>query len=127
MVDDDLPAPLRAAIARQTGILLSDLLTRDLSKVRAHSLRNADLAPQQQPYPVIVMRAGASLEVATYSSLAEDLASHGYVVVGIDAPYRTGIVSFPNGRLIKCSPGNNPEVQGGSPAPVGRVWVVAEL
>jgi dienelactone hydrolase len=55
------------------------------------------------------MRAGASLEVANYSSLAEDLASHGYVVVGVDAPYRTGIVSFPDGRIIKRIPQNNPE------------------
>jgi predicted dienelactone hydrolase len=66
--------------------------------------------PQQQSYPVVIMRAGASLEVASYSSLAEDLASHGYVVVGVDAPYRTGIVYFPDGRIIKRVPGNNPEV-----------------
>jgi len=38
------------------------------------------------------------------------LASHGYIVVGVDAPYRTGIVSFPDGRIIKRIPQNNPEV-----------------
>jgi hypothetical protein len=110
VVDDYLPEPLRAAIARQTGVLLSYFLTRDLSKVRGHSLRNADVSPQQQSYPVIIMRAGASLEVASYSSLVEDLASHGYIVVGVDAPYRTGIISFPDGRIIKRIPQNNPEV-----------------
>jgi hypothetical protein len=31
-------------------------------------------------------RAGASAGVVGYSTLAEDLASHGYVVVGFDAP-----------------------------------------
>jgi hypothetical protein len=55
------------------------------------------------------MRAGASLEVASYSTLAEDLASHGYFVVGVDAPYRTGIVAFPDGRVIKRTSENNPE------------------
>jgi predicted dienelactone hydrolase len=110
VVDDYLPEPMRAAIANQTGVLLSDFLTRDLSKVRGHSLRNADVSPQQQSYPVVIMRAGASLEVASYSSLAEDLASHGYIVVGVDAPYRTLIVSFPDGRIIKRIPQNNPEV-----------------
>jgi len=50
------------------------------------------------------------LEVASYSTLTEDLASHGYVVVGVDAPYRTGIVAFPDGRVIKRAPENNPEV-----------------
>ena len=109
VVDDYLPEPMRAAITLQAGVLLSDFLTRDLSKVRGHSLRNADVSQQQQSYPVVIMRAGASLEVASYSSLAEDLASHGYIVVGVDAPYRTGIVSFPDGRIIKRLPQNNPE------------------
>jgi hypothetical protein len=56
------------------------------------------------------MRAGASLEVWNYSTLAEDLASHGYVVVGIDAPYRAFVVAFPDGRVIRRLPENNPEV-----------------
>lgn len=106
---DYLPAAQRAAIARQTGVLLSKFLTRDLSKVRVHSLLDVDVSPQRQAYPVIIMRAGASLEVASYSTLAEDLASHGYVVVGVDAPYRTGIVAFPDGRVITRPPQNNPE------------------
>jgi pimeloyl-ACP methyl ester carboxylesterase len=56
------------------------------------------------------MRAGASAEVWNYSTLAEDLASHGYVVVGFDAPYRTKVVVFPDGREIRRTPENNPEL-----------------
>ena len=56
------------------------------------------------------MRAGASLEVWNYSALAEDLASHGYVVVGFDAPYRTGLIVFPDGRVMRRIPENNPEL-----------------
>jgi predicted dienelactone hydrolase len=56
------------------------------------------------------MRAGASLEVWNYSTLAEDLASHGYVVVGFDAPYRSFTVVFPDGRVMRRIPENNPEV-----------------
>ncbi len=108
-IDDYLPAPLRAAGEGQSGVLLT-LLTRDPSKVHAHSLRNADVSPQQRSYPVVILRAGASLEVASYSTLAEDLASHGYVVVGIDAPYRTGTVAFPDGRVMTRMPENNPEL-----------------
>lgn len=112
-MDDYFPAPLRTAIAHQTGFLLSHFLTRDLSKVRGHSVRNADVSLEQQSYPIVIMRAGASLEVASYSALAEDLASHGYVVVGVDAPYRTGIVAFPDGRVITRTPANNPELVSG--------------
>jgi predicted dienelactone hydrolase len=49
----------------------------------------------------------------SYSTLAEDLVSHGYVVVGFDAPYRTGEVVFPGGRVIERRPENNPELFSG--------------
>jgi predicted dienelactone hydrolase len=48
-----------------------------------------------------------------YSTLAEDLASHGYVVVGFDAPYRTRVIVFPDGRVIERTPENNPELYSG--------------
>jgi predicted dienelactone hydrolase len=106
--DDYVPAQMRAAAAPLGGPL--SLLTRDLSRVHTHSTRNTDLAPQLPSYPVAIMRAGASLEVWNYSSLAEDLASHGYVVVGFDAPYRTFTVVFPDGRVLRRIPENNPEL-----------------
>jgi predicted dienelactone hydrolase len=107
--DDYLPAPLRTEIEHAMGPLLSKFLTRDLSQVHAHSLRNSPVSPRRQSYPVVILRAGASLEVVNYSTLAEDLASHGYVVVGFDAPYRTSIVVFPDGRVMRRTPENNPE------------------
>jgi dienelactone hydrolase len=109
-IDDYLPAPSRAAVERASGPLISKFLTRDLSKVHGHSTRDSDVSPQQRSYPVVIMRAGASLEVWNYSTLAEDLASHGYVVVGFDAPYRTFTVVFPDGRVMRRIPENNPEL-----------------
>lgn len=107
VVDDYIPAPMRAATERPRGGIIR-LLTRDSSKVRAHSLRNAAIAAQR--FPVVIMRAGASAPVVNHSSLAEDLASHGYVVVGFDAPRRTTVVAFPDGRVIARTPENNPEL-----------------
>jgi dienelactone hydrolase len=107
-MDDYVPAQMRAAAGPAGGPLR--LLTRDLSKVHTHSTRNSDASPQQRTYPVVIMRAGASLEVWNYSTLAEDLASHGYVVVGFDAPYRTFTVVFPGGRVMRRIPENNPEL-----------------
>src|SRR5438034_1087880 len=86
------------------------LLTRDLSKVHGHSIREADLSPEQRSYPVVIMRGGASAAVWSYSTLAEDLASHGYIVVGLDAPSRTSSVVFPDGRVMRRIPENNPEL-----------------
>ena len=62
---------------------------------------------------MVILRAGASAQVTNYSTLAEDLASHGYVVVGFDAPYRTQVVVFPDGRVITRTPENNLELFSG--------------
>ena len=110
MTGDYLPAAVRAAAERHRGVLIDSFLTRDLAKVHAHSIRDAEVSPQQRRYPVVVMRAGASAEVWNYSTLAEDLASHGYVVVGFDAPHRTLSVAFPDGRVMTRTPENDAEL-----------------
>jgi dienelactone hydrolase len=112
--DDYLPASWRTAVEHQRGRLINLLLTRDLSRVRTHSVKDAELSPQQHAYPVVLMRAGLSGLVTGYTSLAEDLASHGYVVVGFDAPYRSSVVVFPDGRVIARAPQNNAELFSGS-------------
>ena len=95
--------------ADQSPALLR-LLTRDPSRVREYSVPDASLASDERAYPVLVMRGGASAPVANYSTLALDLASHGFVVVGFDAPFRTGRVVFPDGRAFARLPANNPEL-----------------
>ncbi len=107
-VDDYVPAQMRAAIGPPTGLF--SLVTRDASRARGHSTRDPEVSPQERSYPVVIMRAGASSGVVNYSTLAEDLASHGYVVVGFDAPYRTGVVVLPDGRVMRRTEENNPEV-----------------
>jgi len=113
-IDDYLPTPWRTAIERRNGALITQFLTRDLSKVRAHGIRDAVLSPQRHSYPVILMRAGLAAQTTSYTTLAADLASHGYVVVGFDAPYRSTIVVFPDGRVIERAPQNNADLVGGS-------------
>jgi dienelactone hydrolase len=105
--DDYVPAQMRTAAGPSRGPM--KLVTRELSNVHGHSNRDSDLSPQAASYPVVIMRAGASAGVVGYSTLAEDLASHGYVVVGFDAPYRTNVVVFPDGRVMRRTPENNPE------------------
>jgi predicted dienelactone hydrolase len=112
-VDDYLPDPWRTALKRQSGALLTQFLTRDLSRVRTHSIRDAEVSPQQRSYPVVFMRAGLAALTTDYTTLAEDLASHGYVVVGFDAPYRSFVVVFPDGRVIARTPENNADLVSG--------------
>ena len=107
--DDYLPLELRPLPKTADRANIWTLLTRAPANVRGHSARDPDVSREQRSYPVVIMRAGASASVLNYSTLAEDLASHGYVVVGFDAPYRTGRVIFPDGRVIQRVEQNNPE------------------
>jgi dienelactone hydrolase len=113
-VAEYLLAPWRTAIERHSGVLLTQFLTRDLSRVRANSIRDADVSTQNRAYPVVLMRAGLAAETTAYTSLAEDLASHGYVVVGFDAPFRTIVVVLPGGRVIERTPENDADTFSGS-------------
>ncbi len=106
---DYLPFAWRVAEARYSGVLMSQFLTRDLSLVHAHSFSDPSVSLEQHSYPVAVMRPGGGALTTDFTTLAEDLASHGYVVVGFDAPYRTSIVVLPDGRVVTRPPAANPE------------------
>jgi len=104
-----LPASWRLALAQHTGALMSEFLTRDLPLVQAHSTSDPDVSLGQRSYPVVIMRAGGAALTTDFTTLAEDLASHGYVVVGFDAPYRTFVFVRSDNRVVARPPTNDPE------------------
>ena len=95
-----LPSPWREPRAHSAGVLLSQFLTRDPAVVHVHSSSDPGISLEQSSYPVVIMRPGGSALTTDFTTLAEDLASHGYIVVGFDAPYRSGVVVFPDGRVV---------------------------
>jgi len=104
-----LPAPWRAALAQSSGTLMSQYMTRGLAAVRTHSSADPDVSPELRSYPVVILRAGGGALTTDFTTLAEDLASHGYIVVGFDAPYRTFVVVLQDGRVVRRPPANDPE------------------
>lgn len=106
------PSAWQAALTHRSGVLMTDFFTRDLSSVQVNSVLNAPVSPEQTSYPVVIMRAGASAFTADYTVLAEDLASHGYIVVGLDAPYRTFLVVLPDARVVERVPLANLDLAG---------------
>ena len=74
-------------------------LSQDLTAVSTHSI--ADAALDGQP-SVVVLLPGLGLTIANYSSFAEDLASHGYAVVGIN-PTGSVDVEFPDGHYVPAT------------------------
>ena len=121
---DYFPSAWQTALARHSGILLSDFLTHDPKRVNVHSAMDAPVfgdrtssaalpstVAASSSYPVVILRAGAAAFSTDYTTLAEDLASHGFVVVGLDAPYRTGLVVLANGRVIERTERANLDLQ----------------
>jgi dienelactone hydrolase len=76
----------------------------DWSATLTHSYADAPPAPGCRP--VLLYSPGGTDPRTLGTGLAEDLASHGYVVVTIDHPGETSEVEFPDGRLrtIEISP-----------------------
>lgn len=104
-----LPGPWSAALAAREGFVMNKLFTRDVTRVRVHSVADADVSSERKKWPVVILRAGGAALTTDFTTLGEDLASHGYVVAGFDAPYRTFVMVMPNGRVIARPPQNDPE------------------
>lgn len=109
VTNDYLPPAMCAGVMQARDWLMGGLLTRDLSRVRCHAIDAAPLEPQPHAFPVVLLRGGASAAVWNYTTLAEDLASQGYVVVGFDVPHRTNVVVLANGAVATRTFENDPE------------------
>jgi len=102
-----IPADWRAALAKQQSPAASKLW-RDPSLVQCHSFDNADVARDRRAYPVVLMKPGVGALALDYTTLCEDLASHGYIVVASDSPYNTSLVVFHDGRVALKSSAATP-------------------
>ncbi|CCB72226.1 alpha/beta hydrolase family protein [Streptantibioticus cattleyicolor] len=84
-----------------------------LTTVRAWARTDARPAPGR--FPLVLLSPGFTLPRALFSSVAEDLASRGYVVALIDHTYETPGVTFPDGQTLPCAICDQPPT-GGLPA-----------
>ena len=73
-----------------------------LSTTRTNAADDATPAGRQRACPLVVLSPGFTNSRSTLTALAEDLASHGYVVAGIDHTYESIATAFPDGRVATC-------------------------
>jgi dienelactone hydrolase len=71
-----------------------------IGSVRSRILADAELAPAPDRFPVLLFSPGANNSSHFYTSLLEELASHGYVVVAIEHTYEGRGQVFPDGRVV---------------------------
>ena len=73
-----------------------------LSTVRTSAVTGAAPQGRQRSLPLVVLSPGFTNARSVLTALAEDLASHGYVAVGIDHTYESVATAFPDGRVTTC-------------------------
>ncbi len=66
----------------------------------SHAVENARIAKSPKPFPVVLFSHGLGSVGFAYTSLIEDLVSHGYVVASIEHTYTAMAIVFPDGRVV---------------------------
>jgi dienelactone hydrolase len=102
-----------------------------LSTVRTNAVSDAAPAGRQGSLPLVVLSPGFTSPRSTLTALAEDLASHYYVVAGIDHTYESYATAFPDGRVTTCLAREAPRRDRGEKVVAGRAadvsFVLSEL
>ena len=70
-----------------------------LQFIRSEIPLDADPIKNQAPFPVVILSPGNGTNIEFYSSLDSEIASHGYIVVGINHPYDVLAVELSNGDV----------------------------
>lgn len=81
---------------------ITDVPYDTLSKMRTNSFSDAKPAGREHSLTLVVLSPGFGAARSSLSGLAEDLASRGYVVAGIDHTYESYATAFPDGRVTTC-------------------------
>jgi len=103
-----LPAAWTQARDHDQGVGV--LLEHNFASIQTHSFANAPLASTPSSYPILIMEPGMGPIATDYTVLAENLASQGYIVVGINPTYTPFITVFPDGRIApRSSKGSIPD------------------
>ncbi len=70
-----------------------------LKWIRSESALDAKPDRVQTPFPVVLFSPGNGTNIELYSALAAEIASHGYIVVGLNHPYDVPAVQLTSGEI----------------------------
>jgi dienelactone hydrolase len=91
--------------AKQLELGDVDISLEEVRFPLTHARSGSPFRPSSRPYPVVLYSPGAGESRWLGTTLVEDLASRGYVVVAIDHTYDADAVQFPGGRVETVRPG----------------------
>jgi hypothetical protein len=93
----DANPDLRPQMEEEYGTLWPLVVSGEL---RSHAIENAPVAKNPKRFPVVILSHGIGGTSFGYTSLIEELVSHGYVVAAIEHTYTASAVAFSDGRVV---------------------------
>jgi len=72
----------------------------NLSSIRSHAYADAPVESSSRKYPVLLFAPGSGTTPLDYSAIIEDVASHGYIVLGVESPDYGRASIFADGRVV---------------------------
>jgi hypothetical protein len=81
----------------------ADFLGLDVAGLRSHASADAEVAASSPTYPVLLL-SPSGFPPLMLSAIAEELASHGFVVVGVNHTYEATVTAFADGRVLPMNP-----------------------
>ncbi len=96
-----------AQLSDQQHGFLGQQLFQSNDSIQTHSFANAPLATALARYPVLIFEPGLGNIPTQYTTLLEDLASHGYIIFAITPTYSADVVVFPDGRVADATSTGN--------------------
>lgn len=121
-----MPNPRIVARAISRWIRMPRFFLDHLSLSLTRSYEKAPLDRSGTPYPVLVFSHGWGGTRSQNTYQTQELASHGYVVVGMEHPYGSAVTLFPDGEAAYNNPAALPHNGPGAEDPVAARRLVAQ-
>jgi dienelactone hydrolase len=90
----------------------AEFLGINVAGLRSHAVPEAPVAADSAAYPVLLL-SPSGFPPLMLTAIAEELASHGFVVMGVNHTYETTVTAFADGRAVPM----NPAATGGALGP----------
>jgi predicted dienelactone hydrolase len=84
-------------------------------RVATHATLDTAICRAQRTWPVLLLSPGLSVPREQYTALSADLASRGYVVIALSAPYESAVTVLAGGHVVGQT--THPDVMGPPPHP----------
>jgi hypothetical protein len=82
---------------------IGQALGLDVASVHSHAVANAPVAGEGTRHPMLLL-SPSGFSPLLMTAIAEELASHGYLVGGINPTYESPVTVFADGRIVPVNP-----------------------